>query len=267
MAGKKIRYVDIADIIKKKIQQGVFPQGQALPSQKELSEIFKTSVMTLRGALAQLEEEGIITVIHGVGTFVAAPEVHADTLGLQGFQNEMDRQKMHISNTIVSLEHGLENDRLSELFAGKTTKFSCLSRLRTIEDKPVIYQRSFVSELHQSVLEEYTAEKSLYQFFSQKTGIMVTQGREIMIPVTLPEHIMTILALDNPCCGFLSKRISISLDDAIVLYDEAYLPAAYVMMASSRQGKHNSFKYIINTTGTIDSIDSFKDTDLWEDLI
>ncbi len=38
-------------------------------------------------------------------------------------------------------------------------------------------------------------------------------------------------------------------------------------MASSRQGKRNTFKYIINKEGTIDSIDSFNDTDLWEDLI
>ncbi len=263
---KKLRYLEIADVLKKKIQQGDFPQGQALPSQKELSEIFNTSVMTTRGALAELEQEGIISVIHGVGTFVSTPAIHNDTLSLQGFQNEMDRQKKSINNEVLEVRHELEQKELLDLFGKRSGRFSSLSRLRTIEGKPVIYQCSYVEKRYASVFDEYTADRSLYQLFSHTTGIMVTQGREILTPVILPEDIAKILAFNEPCTAFLSKRISISLDEKVVLYDEAYLPGPYVIMASRKHGKNNSFKYIINQTGTIDSLDSFNDCDLWEDL-
>ena len=264
---KKLRYLEIADVVRKKITQGVFPQGQALPSQKELSEIFNTSIMTIRGALAELEQEGIITVVHGVGTFVSAPAVHSDTLSLQGFQNEMDRQKMVITNQVHSLDFTASDPGLARLFGQQQGGYASLARIRSIDGKPIIYQRSYVKGNYRSILEEYTIEKSLYHFFSQSTGIMVTQGREITIPVILPEDIAAILGITEPCTAFLSKRISISIEGEVVLYDEAYLPGPYVIMASKRHGKHNSFKYIINQTGTIDSIDSFNDTDLWEDLI
>ncbi len=264
---KKLRYLEIADVLKKKIKQGEFPQGQALPSQKELSEIFNTSVMTTRGALAELEQEGIITVIHGVGTFVSSPAIHNDTLSLQGFQNEMDRQKMSITNEVIGVKHEIEQRELLDLFGKRSGRFSSLSRLRTIDGKPVIYQCSYVEKQYSSVFDEYQADQSLYQLFSQKTGIMVTQGREIMIPVILPDDIAKTLGFDEPCTAFLSKRVSISLEEKVVLYDEAYLPGPYVIMASRKHGKNNSFKYIINQTGTIDSLDSFNDSDLWEDLI
>lgn len=264
---RKLRYLDIADVLRKKISQGVFPQGKALPSQKELSEIFNTSVMTIRGSLAQLEQEGIITVIHGVGTFVSAPAVHSETLSLQGFQNEMDRQKMAITNRIHSLDRGNEDPGLARLFGHQQGSYASLARIRSIDGTTIIFQKSYVESTYSSVLETYTAEKSLYQYFSDTTGIMIIQGREITTPVILPLDIAEILGISEPCTAFLSKRISISLEDEVVLYDEAYLPGPYVIMTSCRHGKHNSFKYIINQTGTIDTIDSFNDSDLWEDLI
>ena len=264
---KQLRYLEIAQTLKSKIKQGFFPQGQSLPSQKELSSIFNTSVMTIRGALAVLEEEGILTIVHGVGTFVGAPGIHTDSISLQGFQNEMDQQKMCIVNRILDVEHDIENANIRRLFKDDNAVFSCLTRLRTIEEVPVILQRSYVHQKFRDVLVEYAAEKSLYQFFSRKTGIMVTQGREIMMPVVLKDDELKQLSLSGPCTAFLSKRISISLDDEVVLYDEAYLPGPYVIMASRKHGKNNMFKYIINKSGTLDSSESFNDPELWEDLI
>lgn len=265
--GKQLRYLEIALILKGKIKNGTYPQGKSLPSQKELSKIFSTSVMTTRQALAVLEEEGIITIVHGVGAFVSAPEIHSNTISLQGFQNEMDRQKMKILNKIVSKEYELSRLNLNTLFNNADLLFSCLTRLRTIGDTPVILQRSYVSDENKAVIEEYLEEKSLYQFFTEKTNTMITLSREIVSPVLLQQKALELLQLEKPCTAFQSRRISISLDERVVLYDEAYLPGPYVIMASSKQGRNNKSKYIINKAGTANSIMSFNDPDLWEDLV
>ncbi len=264
--GKQLRYLEIAQVIKTKIEQGIFPQGHNLPSQKELSEIFSTSIMTIRGALSVLNEEGIITIVHGVGTFVAAPEVHTDSIGLQGFQNEMDRQKMKIQNKIVSVTHNLDSPKLKRIFKHQTSSYSCLVRLRTIDSVPVIFQRSYVESGFSHVLDEYTEETSLYQFFASKTGTLVTTGREIITPILLGQTELEQLKLDSPCPAFLSTRISISLQNKVVLYDEAYLPGTYVLLAATRKGRQNSSKFIIHKSGITDAADSINDTELWGDI-
>ena len=267
MMGKQLRYLEIAQTIKTKIRQGVFPQGQCLPSQKELASIFNTSIMTIRGALAELAQEGIVNIIHGVGTFVGSTSFNANSIGLQGFQNEMGNQKRSISNTVLSCEHDIEDARLDKLFRNDGARYSCLTRLRTIEDTPVILQRSYVAHVHKDIFASYKAEDSLYQHFTSRTGLLVTQGKEIMTPILLEDKEKEFLKLSGPATAFFSQRVSISLDDAIVLYDEAYLAGPYVVMASRKLGKTNVFKYIINNAGKAEPENSFSDPDLWEDLV
>jgi len=267
MMGKQLRYLEIAQTIKTKIRQGVFPQGQCLPSQKELASIFNTSVMTVRGALAELAQEGIVNIIHGVGTFVGTTNVNTNAIGLQGFQNEMGNQKRSITNTVLSSEHGIQSARLDELFCTSGGSYSCLTRLRTIDGTPVILQRSYVKAVHQDIFSTYQAEDSLYQYFTSRTGLLITQGKEIMTPVLLEEEEKRLLKLEGLVTAFFSQRVSISIDDAIVLYDEAYLAGPYVMMASRKLGKTSVFKYLINTTTTTERERSFSDPSLWEDLV
>lgn len=267
MRGKQLRYLEIAQTIKTRIRQGVFPHGQCLPSQKELASIFNTSVMTVRGALSELAEEGIVNIIHGVGTFVGNTGVNANTIGLQGFQNEMDKQKRSITNAILSCEHGIADSRLDSIFAKTDARFSCLTRLRTVDETPVILQRSYVGQVHQDIFRDYKKEESLYQHFTTRTGLLITQGKEIMSPILLEEREKELLHLEGPATAFFSQRVSISMDDLIVLYDEAYLAGPYVIMASRKLGKTSMYKYIINTAGKAEIETSFADPDLWEDLV
>lgn len=263
---KQLRYMEIVQVLKERIREGKFPPGKALPSQKEIAQSFETSVMTVRQALAVLEDEGLISIIHGIGTFTASPGVHENSLGLQGFQNEMGKQKKDIENRIVETQYDISDSRIANIFNENRNVFSCLTRLRCLEGTPVILQRSWVSREHRGVVKEYTRDKSLYQFFSEHTGEIITLGRELVSPVLLEGQILELLELKAPCPAFLSRRISISLSGKVVLYDEAWLPGPHVIMASRKQGRNNQFKYIIKKEGSSDSHESFTDPSFWEDL-
>ena len=88
-----------------------------------------------------------------------------------------------------------------------------------------------------------------------------------MTPILLEDKEKELLKLEGPATAFFSQRVSISLDDVIVLYDEAFLAGPYVIMASRKLGKTSVFKYIINNTGKAEPESSFSDPDLWEDLV
>jgi GntR family transcriptional repressor for pyruvate dehydrogenase complex len=61
----------IADQIEEMIVSGVLREGTRLPPERELALSMGVSRPKLREAIKQLEEEGLITVRHGEGTFVA----------------------------------------------------------------------------------------------------------------------------------------------------------------------------------------------------
>lgn len=70
-------YVQLAAIIRRQIADGSWNVGDKLPTLKELVATFGVSPMTVRHALAGLEQEGLISAERGRGTFVRArPETH-----------------------------------------------------------------------------------------------------------------------------------------------------------------------------------------------
>jgi GntR family transcriptional regulator len=73
-------YLQIMDQIKQKIYTGDWPAGQALPSIRELSASTKVSVITVKRAYTELEEQGVIVTQAGRGSFVAESATQDDSL-------------------------------------------------------------------------------------------------------------------------------------------------------------------------------------------
>ena len=69
------RYQIIADDLRERIRTGGFTAGRLLPSEANLSEEFSVSRVTVRRALEQLRESGLIDSQQGLGWFVAGDPV------------------------------------------------------------------------------------------------------------------------------------------------------------------------------------------------
>ena len=69
------RYQLIADDLRQRIRAGGFTAGRLLPSEANLSEEFSVSRVTVRRALEQLRESGLIDSRQGLGWFVAGDPV------------------------------------------------------------------------------------------------------------------------------------------------------------------------------------------------
>ena len=64
-------YRRIKDTIRSRILSGEWPEGYQVPSEHRLLEEFKVSRMTVHRALRELQDEGLLSRVQGVGTFVA----------------------------------------------------------------------------------------------------------------------------------------------------------------------------------------------------
>lgn len=68
-------YLQIADELRRNIEEAVFKVGDRLPTENELSERFGVNRHTLRRAMEVLRQEGIVGVERGRGTFVMATPI------------------------------------------------------------------------------------------------------------------------------------------------------------------------------------------------
>lgn len=64
-------YVQIANNLRQKIQQGIYHTGDKLPSQKQLGVQFGVNRHTVRQAFEVLKEEGLLRIDKGLGAFIA----------------------------------------------------------------------------------------------------------------------------------------------------------------------------------------------------
>jgi GntR family transcriptional regulator len=72
---RQLRYRTIADELRRRVEAGEFRAGRLLPSESELSTAYKVSRVTIRKALEELRQEGLIDSRQGFGWFVAADPV------------------------------------------------------------------------------------------------------------------------------------------------------------------------------------------------
>lgn len=81
-------YQAVVEQIIRLIKERNLKQGDRLPSERRLAEIFKVSRHPVREAIRTLEEQGVLVSRLGSGTFVANTQISRDDLLLRTLQRE-----------------------------------------------------------------------------------------------------------------------------------------------------------------------------------
>ena len=66
----KPKYLQVADILRREIAEGLFRDGEKLTTEEELRYRFRVSRQTVRQAIAELEDDGLVDRRRGSGTYV-----------------------------------------------------------------------------------------------------------------------------------------------------------------------------------------------------
>lgn len=69
------KYLEIAEALRGQIDRGELTVGDQLPTEQVLIDRFGASRSTIRQALQELRQDGLVDMRHGVGVFVAPPNV------------------------------------------------------------------------------------------------------------------------------------------------------------------------------------------------
>src|SRR5690606_24474163 len=83
------------------IANGTWPDGTQLPNEGRLCGLLGVSRITLRHALRNLEEAGLLRREHGRGTFVRSATVVAGARGLTSFTSEMQSLGLTVGTRVL----------------------------------------------------------------------------------------------------------------------------------------------------------------------
>lgn len=83
------RYYQLKEIIREQVRTGAWPPGEPIPSERELSEQYGISRMTVRQSVSELVNEGLLFREQGRGTFVNRPKIAQQLFRLTGFSEDI----------------------------------------------------------------------------------------------------------------------------------------------------------------------------------
>jgi GntR family transcriptional regulator len=131
------------------IEEGVYQPGQQLPSESDLAAQLGISRPTLREALFNLEQEGVIVRKHGVGTFVAPAYDRRVEGGLERLESILalaGRQGRSTQMLRLSVNRVPADERVAERLALEPeAPLTCVRRTIAVDGRPAVYLVDFVS--------------------------------------------------------------------------------------------------------------------------
>lgn len=225
-------YDRIKDDILAKIKDGTYPEGQTIPSELELAELYGVSRPTIRQALQILASDGYLEKRRKRGTVVTKPKVSQSfTTDIRSFEDAMRLAgRMPKTNVLVFKRERAKTDVAERLQLPKGSEVFKLVRLRYADELPNVFVESYVPCAAYPGLDGYDFnEASLY-------AAMEACGKPVMIA---HRKLEVIKANDAT-----SALLDVAVGDPLILFhtvarDEDGRPVEYSI--ATYRGESNSF--------------------------
>lgn len=130
-------YAQIAAALREEIQASAFEPSGRLPSEQELRSRFQVSRVTVRLALADLEQEGLIDRRKGKGTFTRGKQVRHSLDLLRSFHESLKTQGFDAAMQFIETDDSIAHDQHEGLSVR-------VVRLHLADGKPIALGTSFV---------------------------------------------------------------------------------------------------------------------------
>lgn len=229
------RYRAIAADLAAKIRAGRYAPGEALPAQRELSASYGVTLMTLRQALRQLSDDGLIVQQPGRGTFVAPPHLAYQLGSLQSLADDLKKQGHEVRTTVLGRSLRRAPARVAaQLLVRPGDTALRLERLRKFAGRNAIHQVSWIRQPYGGQIRDRDfIGVSLYGALAD-AGVAVARAAETIRPGRLDPAVAR--DLDEPAGSpvFVSDRITYALDGTAIVADRATILGSMMEIRTER---------------------------------
>ena len=200
-------YYQIREHIREKINNNEYPPNSMIPSEAELCEIYDVSRVTVRRAILDLVQEGLLTRGKGKGTFVSESYGMSTVNGVQSFTQELMGLNMRPSAKLLSCKiHKADPFLRSKLQLEAGEEIITISRLRLTNNEPCMVEvMNFPYKLVPG-LEKKDLNQSIYHLLKDNYQCEVIYAQDVMEPIIIGEYESDLLELTMPSAGMRTYR-------------------------------------------------------------
>lgn len=222
LEGEGPLYLRLKRALADAVSSGRFDSGTALPAERDLAEEAGVSRVTVRRAIEELTQEGLLTRRHGSGTFVTMPVEHIQQplSHLTSFTEDMLSRGLTPHSRW--LERGLFAPTPEEIMAlgvspGK--RVARLTRIRLADNVPMAIERTSLPE---DVLAHPEAvEHSLYETLSKNDVRPVRAIQRISAVVLKPDQ-TALLELPEGSPALAVQRVTYNATGRVIEATQTY---------------------------------------------
>ena len=188
-------YKQLISRIRADIDNGVYPVDSRIPSEQELCEKYDVSRITVRKALEELSDIGLLVRRQGKGTFVSVPSIEMEIKQINSFHDACKSAGRIASTRVLGAREVAASDEdIKALRLNQGSRVIEVDRIRMADDVPVILERNHFS-MGYSYLLESDLSGSLYSLL-RAYGVEPTQAVHEISLVLADENKAKLLGLD-----------------------------------------------------------------------
>jgi len=208
-------YYQLKEIFLEKIENKELKEGDMIPSENELQQIYAVSRATVRNAIQLLVNEGFMEKKKGKGTFVKRRKIEEQLPVLKSFTEEMvgrDAIKKVISVKYIKVSPAIS----ARLGLSSNESVFSLKRLMVVDGKPLGILHSYIPAKYKLGLDEdYT--KSLYRILEKK-GIRLKEAEQTIEASMSNQEQTRLIKQKIPFPVMVIRRLAYSINGEVVEY-------------------------------------------------
>lgn len=221
-------YRQLYGILRSRVLAGELAPGDLIPAESELMAAYGVSRITVRAALDQLVQDGLIDRQRGRGSFVRAPAAPPVRACMVSFTDQMLGAGRVPTTRIAGVARGLAADLgLAASPFEPDERLVRVDRVRLVDGAPAAVMRGYLPDrrvpgLAAASFAEHGPQQSLLFVLERRYGLPLDQGEETMAPAPASEPFAGHMGIAPGAPVIVKTCVVRDVSGAATLYEESY---------------------------------------------
>ncbi len=202
IAGKLPLHVQVSEMLAREIQAGILPDGSKLAPEREMACDLQISVGTLRKALGDLTEKGLLEKVQGSGNYVHN-NARISTI-YSFFRLELIGGGGLPTAEILSLDRLKKPRDLPEF--GKSPFGFRFRRLRRLNNIKSAVEEIWLDGSYADTINKSEIPDSLYQFYKERLNVWIVRAEDAVSVAPPPDWKPEKFTSNAAIWGYIERR-------------------------------------------------------------
>src|SRR5215469_8405675 len=227
-------YARVEGVLADEIADGGFKVGDQLPTEGSLLARFGVSRITVRRAIQNLVNRGLVEIRRGKGTFVAAPKITQDLTELSGFVEDMHAIGRKPTARVIAKEPvSADSTVANHLGLTKGERVIRIRRVRLADRVPLSFDETFLPlDIGKKIITDNLKVEPIFSLLERKYGVPLIEADYKLDAVLAESEVAAALRVKQGSPILRIERTSYSTGSRPVDYERLHYRGDLVRFAT-----------------------------------